>query len=88
MNELIEKEIDCSNAEIEHSDILIETKVNTLLKIAEDGLNKSENISTDEITRRNYLTENIRKEISIDLLSTNERYKLVIYLNDKSNEAS
>lgn len=78
LNDLIEKEVAHSNAEIERSDSRIESQANTLLKIAEDELNKSESISTDEITRRNYLTENLRNDISIDLLSIDERYKLVI----------
>lgn len=87
LNELIEKEVARSNAEIERSDTRIESKVNTLLKIAEDELSKSENISTDEIAKRNYLTENLRNDISIDLLSIDERYKLVVYMSDKLNEA-
>ncbi|WP_419895201.1 hypothetical protein [Macrococcus psychrotolerans] len=78
LNDLIEKEVAHSNAEIERSDSRIESQANTLLKIAEDELSKSESISTDEITRRNYLTENLRNDISIDLLSIDERYKLVI----------
>lgn len=73
--------------EIEAENNSFQAKRNRVLEIARNELAKSEDVSTDEISKRVYHAQNMQSELSIELLNANNGSDLYNIINEKLSVA-